>query len=50
MKSQILKLIALIALLTAGGFTSMAQKVRSTKGLTVHVFGKIAAAFIFLIF
>jgi len=27
-----------------------AQKVRSTKGLAVHVFGKIAAAFIFLIF
>jgi len=27
-----------------------AYKVRSTKGLAVHVFGKIAAAFIFLIF
>jgi hypothetical protein len=27
-----------------------ASKVRSTKGLLVHVFGKIAAAFIFLIF
>ena len=27
-----------------------AQKVRSAKGLAVHVFGKIAAAFIFLIF
>ena len=27
-----------------------AQKVRSTKGLAVHVFGKIAAAFIYLIF
>jgi hypothetical protein len=27
-----------------------AQKVRSTNGLAVHVFGKIAAAFIFLIF
>jgi len=27
-----------------------AQKVRSTNGLTVHVFGKIAAAFLFLIF
>ena len=27
-----------------------AQKVRSSKGLAVHVFGKIAAAFIFLIF
>lgn len=27
-----------------------AQKVRSTKGLMVHVFGKIAAAFIYLIF
>ena len=27
-----------------------AQKVRSTKGLAIHVFGKIAAAFIFLIF
>jgi hypothetical protein len=27
-----------------------AQKVRSTKGLVIHVFGKIAAAFIFLIF
>ena len=26
------------------------QKVRSTKGLAVHIFGKIAAAFIFLIF
>ena len=27
-----------------------AQKVRSTNGLTVHVFGKMAAAFIYLIF
>jgi len=27
-----------------------AQKVRSTNGLTMHIFGKIAAAFIFLIF
>jgi len=27
-----------------------ASKVRSTKGLLVHVFGRIAAAFIFLIF
>ena len=27
-----------------------AQKVRSTNGLTVHVFGKIAATFIYLIF
>jgi len=27
-----------------------AQKVRATKGLAVHVFGKIAAAFIYLIF
>jgi len=27
-----------------------ASKVRSTKGLLVHVFGKIAAAFIYLIF
>ena len=27
-----------------------ASKVRSTKGLIVHVFGKIAAAFIYLIF
>jgi hypothetical protein len=27
-----------------------AQKVRSTKGLAVHMFGKIAAAFIYLIF
>ena len=27
-----------------------ASKVRSTKGLLVHVFGKLAAAFIFLIF
>ena len=27
-----------------------AQKVRSTKGLLIHVFGKIAAAFIYLIF
>jgi len=27
-----------------------ARKVRSTKGLLVHVFGKIAAAFIYLIF
>ena len=27
-----------------------AQKVRSTNGLAVHVFGKMAAAFIFLIF
>jgi hypothetical protein len=27
-----------------------AQKVRSTKGLAVHVFGKMAAAFIYLIF
>jgi len=27
-----------------------AQKVRSSKGLAVHVFGKMAAAFIFLIF
>jgi vacuolar-type H+-ATPase subunit D/Vma8 len=27
-----------------------AQKVRSINGLAVHVFGKIAAAFIFLIF
>ena len=27
-----------------------AQKVRSTNGLAIHVFGKIAAAFIFLIF
>jgi hypothetical protein len=27
-----------------------AQKVRSTKGLSVHLFGKIAAAFIYLIF
>jgi len=27
-----------------------ASKVRSTRGLLVHVFGRIAAAFIFLIF
>lgn len=27
-----------------------ASKIRSTKGLLVHVFGKIAAAFIYLIF
>ena len=27
-----------------------AQKVRSTKGLAVHVFGKMAAAFIYLMF
>ena len=27
-----------------------AQKVRATKGLAVHIFGKIAAAFIYLIF
>ena len=27
-----------------------AQKVRSTNGLALHMFGKIAAAFIFLIF
>ena len=27
-----------------------ASKVRSTKGLLVHVFGRIAASFIFLIF
>jgi hypothetical protein len=27
-----------------------ASKVRSTRGLPVHVFGRIAAAFIFLIF
>jgi hypothetical protein len=27
-----------------------AQKVRSTNGLAVHVFGKMAAAFIYLIF
>jgi hypothetical protein len=27
-----------------------ASKVRSTKGLMVHVFGRIAAAYIFLIF
>ena len=27
-----------------------ASKVRSTKGLLVHVFGRIAAAYIFLIF
>ena len=27
-----------------------ASKVRSTKGLIVHVFGRIAAAFIYLIF
>jgi hypothetical protein len=27
-----------------------ASKVRSTKGLLVHVFGKLAAAFIYLIF
>ncbi|NCD67848.1 transposase, partial [Mucilaginibacter sp. R11] len=27
-----------------------ASKVRSTKGLLIHVFGKIAAAFIYLVF
>jgi hypothetical protein len=27
-----------------------ASKVRSTKGLVVHIFGRIAAAYIFLIF
>ncbi|NMC39558.1 MAG: transposase, partial [Bacteroidales bacterium] len=27
-----------------------ASKVRSTKGLIVHIFGRIAAAYIFLIF
>jgi len=27
-----------------------AQKVRSTEGLAIHIFGKIAAAFIYLIY